>query len=113
MGIMGWRKDANHENMLHKEEPKRKRKHNETNDHGNDSDTHPDQGIRSCMGSSCLATANRHGAESERELAKKALNPVAAMISLPLQFNQDYGIGPADDAKRTYAQHPAGHTRCP
>ena len=42
------------------------------------------------------------GAESEEELAKKSLNPVAAMISLPLQFNQDYGIGPGDDAKRTY-----------
>jgi hypothetical protein len=25
VGIMGWRKDVNHRNMLHKEEPKRKR----------------------------------------------------------------------------------------
>lgn len=39
--------------------------------------------------------------ESEEELAKKSLNPVAAMISLPLQFNQDYGIGPDDNATRT------------
>lgn len=37
---------------------------------------------------------------SDEELAKKSLNPVAAMISLPLQFNQDYGIGPDDDASR-------------
>ena len=40
-------------------------------------------------------------AESEEELAKKSLNPVAALISLPLQYNQDYGIGPDDNTKRT------------
>jgi hypothetical protein len=39
-------------------------------------------------------------AESVEELAKKTLNPVADVISLPIQFNQDYNIGPAD-AKRT------------
>jgi len=39
--------------------------------------------------------------ESDEELAKKSLNPVAAMISLPLQYNQDYGIGPDDDARRS------------
>ncbi len=50
-----------------------------------------------------LFPAFNAAAESdEEELAKKSLNPVAAMISLPLQFNQDYGIGPGDDAKRTY-----------
>jgi hypothetical protein len=47
-----------------------------------------------------LFPAFNAAAESDEELAKKSLNPVAAMISLPLQFNQDYGIGPAD-AKRT------------
>ena len=40
-------------------------------------------------------------AESQEELAKKSLNPVADLISLPLQFNQDYGIGAAD-ATKTY-----------
>jgi hypothetical protein len=40
-------------------------------------------------------------AESDEELAKKSLNPIASLISLPLQFNQDYGIGPAD-AKNTW-----------
>ncbi len=39
--------------------------------------------------------------DSDEELAKKTLNPVADLISLPLQFNQDYGIGPAD-AKRSW-----------
>ncbi len=37
--------------------------------------------------------------ESQAELAKKSLNPVADLISLPLQFNQDYHIGPADATK--------------
>jgi hypothetical protein len=45
--------------------------------------------------------AFKASAESEEELAKKSLNPVAALISLPLQLNQDYGIGPNDDATRT------------
>jgi len=39
--------------------------------------------------------------ESNEELAKKTLNPVADLISLPLQYNQDYGIGTAD-AMKTY-----------
>jgi len=39
--------------------------------------------------------------ESNEELAKKTLNPVADLISVPLQYNQDYGIGPAD-AMKTY-----------
>jgi hypothetical protein len=50
---------------------------------------------------SILFPAFISAAESDEELAKKSLNPVAAMISLPLQFNQDYGIGPDDNAKRT------------
>jgi hypothetical protein len=38
--------------------------------------------------------------DSQEELAKKTQNPIASLVSLPLQFNQDYGIGTAD-AKRT------------
>jgi hypothetical protein len=40
-------------------------------------------------------------AESDEELAKKALNPVAAMISLPIQINTDSDIGPAKTGSRT------------
>lgn len=46
-----------------------------------------------------LVLALNAGAESDEELAKKALNPVASLISLPLQFNTDYGAGPADAQK--------------
>jgi len=38
--------------------------------------------------------------ESAEELAKKLSNPVAAMISLPLQFNYDEEMGPARDGSR-------------
>ena len=39
--------------------------------------------------------------DTEEELAKKTLNPVAALISVPLQSNWDFGIGPADATKYT------------
>jgi len=33
---------------------------------------------------------------AQLELAKKLQNPVAALISVPIQNNWDFGIGPAD-----------------
>lgn len=40
-------------------------------------------------------------AEDSAELAKKALNPVAAMYSLPVQYNWDQKMGPGGDGKRS------------
>jgi hypothetical protein len=39
-------------------------------------------------------------ASDEAELAKKTLNPVANLISLPIQFNYDHKIGPTDNGKK-------------
>ncbi len=38
---------------------------------------------------------------AEADLVKKSLNPVAAMISVPLQNNWDFGIGPNNATKYT------------
>jgi hypothetical protein len=38
---------------------------------------------------------------SEEELAKKTQNPVADLISVPFQYNEDYNIGPNGVAKTT------------
>lgn len=47
---------------------------------------------------SCPVLADN--AADQAELAKKTLNPVADLISLPIQFNYDRGIGPTDDGKK-------------
>jgi hypothetical protein len=39
--------------------------------------------------------------DSDAELARKTLNPVARLTSVPLQSNWDFGIGPADAMKYT------------
>ena len=50
---------------------------------------------------SCVATfgfaAEQAGGDSDAELAKKLSNPVAALISVPLQFNYDTDLGPDED----------------
>jgi len=37
---------------------------------------------------------------SDAELAKQALNPIAALISLPMQLNYDENIGPAEQGEK-------------
>jgi hypothetical protein len=44
--------------------------------------------------------------DDEAELAKKLLNPVAALISVPIQYNIDYGIGAADADRTTLNVQP-------
>jgi len=38
--------------------------------------------------------------ESDAELARKTQNPIASLISVPLQFNYDDNLGPNDDGSR-------------
>ena len=44
--------------------------------------------------------------QNEGELAKKLQNPVANLISVPLQSNWDFGIGPADALRYTLSVQP-------
>jgi len=46
------------------------------------------------LGVGCEALAEEKVQESETELAKKTQNPVASLISIPLQNRMNFGIGP-------------------
>jgi len=52
------------------------------------------------------AGARAFAEESQAELAKKLNNPVASLISVPLQSNWDFGIGPADAMRYTLNVQP-------
>ena len=55
----------------------------------------------------CLMTCERLFAQSDAdELAKALQNPVASLISVPFQFNFDYGIGPAEGSRMTINMQP-------
>ena len=49
-----------------------------------------------------LATSAIAQAESEEELAKATQNPIAALISVPLQYNYDQNIGPQRTGTKNY-----------
>lgn len=54
-------------------------------------------------GSAVAAQAHSEAsAESDRAVALAALNPVAAMFSVPFQYNYDGEIGPNEDGHRNY-----------
>ena len=54
-----------------------------------------------CVSMTALpASADEAGEASEASLAMQLSNPVAALISVPLQLNYDQDIGPADDGDR-------------
>ncbi len=49
----------------------------------------------------CALGAQAQQADEQAELAKKLANPVASLVSVPLQYNHDENIGPVGDGSKS------------
>lgn len=57
-------------------------------------------GFRTTVIVGAMVAAMAVQADDKEELAKQLANPVAALISVPIQFNYDQDIGPRDEGER-------------
>jgi hypothetical protein len=59
-----------------------------------------------CVLRACSTVADESGGDSTTELAKKLQNPIANLISVPIQSNWDFGYGPEDAMRYTVNVQP-------
>lgn len=58
--------------------------------------------LKTCLGLCLGGVATGVHAQSADELAKQLANPISTLISVPFQFNVDYGAGPDGDGANYY-----------
>jgi hypothetical protein len=64
--------------------------------------------LRTCLAALLALGLSWQATAQDAELAQELTNPLANLVTVPIQMNLDRGLGPDDDGDKTHDQYSAG-----